>query len=59
MWPVFFQTEGFFLAVDLHTNWCTTICTNCPILRKIECNKFVCDEFVLVLVQIAIIQFAL
>jgi hypothetical protein len=30
----------------------------CPILRKIEeCNKFVCNGFVLVLVQIDLIQF--
>jgi hypothetical protein len=30
----------------------------CPILRKIECNEFVCNEFVLVLLQIDIIQSA-
>ena len=28
----------------------------CPILRKIECIKFVCNEFVLVLVQIDLVQ---
>ena len=28
----------------------------CPILRKIECIKFVCNEFVLVLVQIDLIR---
>jgi hypothetical protein len=45
------------LALVLHTNWCTTICITCPILRKIECIEFVCNEFVLVLVQIDQIQF--
>jgi hypothetical protein len=54
----FFQTLDFFVLV-LRTNWCTTICITCPILRKIvrflrkiECIKFVCNKFVLVLVQI-------
>jgi hypothetical protein len=53
-----------FLALVLHTNWCTTICITCPILckivrflREIECNEFVCNEFVLVLLQIDLIQF--
>ncbi len=40
-----------------YTNWCTTICITCPILRKIECIEFVCNKFVLVLVQIDLIQF--
>ncbi len=60
----FFSDLRFFLALVLRTNWCTTICITCPILckivqflRKIECIKFVCDEFVLVLVQIDLIQF--
>jgi hypothetical protein len=52
----FFQT-GFFLALILCTNWCTTICIMCPILHEIECNKFVCNKFVLDLVQIDLIQF--
>ncbi len=46
-----------------HTNWCTTICITCPILCdivqflcEIECIKFVCNEFVLVVVQIDLIQ---
>ena len=29
----------------------------CPILHKIECIEFVCNEFVLVLVQIDLIYF--
>ena len=29
----------------------------CPILREIECIEFVCNQFVLVLVQIDLIQF--
>ena len=41
----------------LRTNWCTTICITCPILCKIECIKFLCNEFVLVLVQTDLIQF--
>jgi hypothetical protein len=48
----------------LRTNWCTTICITCPILRKIvrflceiECIEFVCNKFVLVIVQIDLIQF--
>ncbi len=45
------------MALVLRTNWCTAICIACPILRKIECNKFVCNEFVLVLVQIDLMQF--
>jgi hypothetical protein len=45
-----------FLAVILCTNWCTTICITYPILRKIECNNFVCNKFVLVLLQVDIIQ---
>jgi hypothetical protein len=39
----FFSDFGFFLALVLCTNWCTTICITCPILRKIECNEFVCN----------------
>ncbi len=60
----FFSDLWFFLALFWHTNWCTTICITCPILRKIvrflhkiECIKFVCNKFVLVLVQIDLIQF--
>ncbi len=60
----FFSDLGFFLALVLHTNGCTTICITWPILREIirfsreiECIKFVCNEFVLVLVQIDLIQF--
>jgi hypothetical protein len=52
------------MVLVLHTNWCTTICIMCLILRKIvrflrkiECIEFVCNEFVLVLVQIDLIQF--
>jgi hypothetical protein len=52
------------LALVLHTNWCTTICITCPILREIvqflheiECIDFVYNKFVLVLVQIDLIQF--
>ncbi len=52
----FFQTEGFFLAVVSRTNWSTTICITCPILHEIECNEFVHIKFVLVLLQIDIIQ---
>jgi hypothetical protein len=60
----FYQTWEFFLVLVLHTNWCITICITCPILRKIvqflckiECIEFVCNKFVLVLVQIDLIQF--
>jgi hypothetical protein len=45
------------LALVLRLHWCTTICITCPILRKIECINFSCNEFVLVLVQIYLIQF--
>ncbi len=44
----FFTDRNFFSALVLRTNWCTTMCITCPILREIECNKFVCKEFVLV-----------
>ncbi len=60
----FFSDFRFFLALVLHTTWCTTICITCPILReivrylrKIECIKFVCNKILLVLVQIDLIQF--
>ncbi len=53
--PIFFR-RIFFSAVVLCTNWCTTICITCPILCKIECNKFVCNKCVLVLLQIDIFQ---
>ncbi len=59
-----FSDLRFFSALVLHTNWCTTICITCPILReivqflrKIECIEFVCNKFVFVLVQIDLIQF--
>ncbi len=52
-----FFTDRDFLALVQCTNWCTTICITCPILREIECNKFVCVKFVLVLVKIDLIQF--
>jgi hypothetical protein len=45
------------LALVLSTNWCTTICITHPILRKYECIECVCKKFVLVLVQIDLIQF--
>ncbi len=54
--PIFFRQE-FFLELVLRTNWCTTICITCPILRKIECNKFVRNKFVSVLAQNDLIQF--
>jgi hypothetical protein len=53
--PIFFSLR-IFLVVVLCTNWCTTICITCPIVCKIECNEVVCNEFVLVLVQIDRIQ---
>jgi hypothetical protein len=53
----FFTDLRIFLALVLRTNRCTTICITCPILCEIECIKFVCNEFVLVLVQIDQIQF--
>ncbi len=56
--PIFSDFK-FFSAVILRTNWCTTICITCPILRKIDCNKFAYNESVLVLLQIDIIQFVL
>jgi hypothetical protein len=52
----FFSDENFF-GTRFTYNWGTTICITHPILRKIECNKFVCNEFVLVLVPIDLIQF--
>ena len=54
--PIFYRKD-FFSALVLRTNWCTTICITCPILREIECIQFVCNKFVLVLVQIDLIQF--
>jgi hypothetical protein len=54
--PILYR-QDFFSALVLRTNWCTTICITCPILRKIECIEFVCNKFVLVLVQINLIQF--
>jgi hypothetical protein len=56
--PFFFRQE-IVLAVVLHTNWCATICITYPILRKIECNEFVCNKFVFVSLQINIMQFVL
>ncbi len=60
----FFSDLQIFLALVQRTNWCTTICITCPILckiiwflRNIECIEFVCNKFVLVLVQIDVIQF--
>jgi hypothetical protein len=59
-----FFRQNFFSALILCTNWCTTICIACPILRKIvqflrkiECNEFVRNKFVSNLVQIDLIQF--
>jgi hypothetical protein len=49
--PIFFRLKEFFSAVVLPTNRCTTICITCPILRKIEYEEFVCNKFVLVLLQ--------
>ncbi len=51
--PVFFQR--IFSAVVSCTNWCTTWYITCPILPKNECKEFVCNKFVLVLLQIDII----
>ncbi len=48
----FFSDLRFFSALVLCTNWCTTICITCLILHEIEYIKFVCNKFVLVLVQI-------
>ncbi len=45
------------MALVLRKNWCTTICITCSILHEFECIKFVCNKFVLVLVQIDLIQF--
>ena len=53
----FFTDFGFFSALVLYTNWCTTICITCPILCKIECIESVCNKLVLVLVRIGLIQF--
>jgi hypothetical protein len=53
---IFLQTECF-LALIFFTNWCATICITCPILHEIECHKFVCNEFVLILVPIDLIHF--
>jgi hypothetical protein len=53
---IFLQT-GIFLALVLRTNWCTTICITCLILHEIECDELVYNKFVLVLVQIDLMQF--
>ncbi len=61
----FFSDLGnFFGACFTYKLVCTTICITCPILckivqclRKIECIEFVCNKFVLVLLQIDLIQF--
>ncbi len=45
-----FFWRSFYVQIDVH-------CSPCPILREIECIEFVCHEFVLVLVQINLIQF--
>ncbi len=57
-------SDTIFLVLVLRTNWCTTICITCPILReivqflcKIECNKFVCNKFASNFVKIDQIQF--
>ncbi len=54
--PIFFRLQEFFFELVLRTNLCTTICITCQILRKIECINFVCNKFVLVLLQNDIIQ---
>jgi hypothetical protein len=58
-----FFSDRIFLVLILRTNWCTSICIACPILhkivrflREIEYNEFVCNKFVLVFVQIDLIQ---
>jgi hypothetical protein len=58
-----FSDSRIFSTLVLRTNWCTTICITCPILREIvwflreiDCIEFVCNKFVLVLVQIDLIQ---
>jgi hypothetical protein len=54
----FFTDRDFFGARFLYElMYDTTICITCPILREIECVKFVCKKIVLVLVQIDLIQF--
>ncbi len=60
---IFFRLR-IFLALVLRTNWFTRICIKFPILHeivrflsKIECFEFVCNKFVLVLVQIDLIRF--
>ncbi len=53
----FFSDRIFFLVLVMCTNWCNAICITCPILCEIECIQFVCNEFVLVLVQIDLKQF--
>jgi hypothetical protein len=63
--PVYLGIKGdqlvvglrIFLVLILRTNRCTTMCITCPILRGIECNEFVCNKFVLLLVQIDLIHF--
>ncbi len=45
------------MALVLRTNRCTTTCITCPILCKIECIESVYNKFVIVLVQIDLIQF--
>ncbi len=36
--PIVFRLRIFFGGC-FPTNWCSTICITCPILREIECNK--------------------
>jgi hypothetical protein len=51
-----FRLQDIFSAVILRTYWRTTICIMCPILREIDCDQFVCNKFVLVILQIDIRQ---
>jgi hypothetical protein len=52
----FFSDFGFFFGARFMYKLMYYICITCPILRKIECIEFVCNEFVLVLVQNDLIQ---
>ena len=55
----FFSDLKIFLALILCTNWCTTICITCLILRKIVwfLHEIECNEFVSNIVQIDLIHF--
>jgi hypothetical protein len=53
---LFYHTDFFWRSFYVQLGVLNFFIT-CPILRKIKCNEFVCNKFVLVLVQIDLIKF--